>query len=68
MGSMPLVESFVIEAFQEDFNTIINLLMFTNPQTTFTMFLFCYAQCLGYFLHIVLLSLSILEHYTSSLH
>lgn len=68
MDSMPFVKSFVIEAFQEDFSTIINLLMFTNPQTTFTMLLFCYAQCLGYFLCIVLLSLSILKHYMLSLH
>jgi hypothetical protein len=63
MGSMPFVQSFVIEAFQEDFSTIINLLMFAYPQTTFMMFSLCYAQCPCYFLCIVFLSLSILKHY-----
>jgi len=42
MGSMPFEESFVIEALQEDFNTIINLLMLANPHVIFMMFSFCY--------------------------
>lgn len=47
---MPFVESFVVEAFQEDFNTIINLLVFVDPHIAFAMFLYYYAQHLGYLL------------------
>ncbi len=43
MGFMPFEESFVIEALQEDFNTIINLLMLANPHVAFMMLSFCYA-------------------------
>jgi hypothetical protein len=46
----PFVESFVVKAFQEDFNIIIYLLMFVNPHTGFAMFLYYYAQHLSYFL------------------
>jgi hypothetical protein len=35
MGFMSFEESFVIKAFQEDFNTIINFLMLTNPHVAF---------------------------------
>jgi hypothetical protein len=44
LGSMPFMESFVVKAFQKDFNNIINLPMFIDPQTTFMMFslLLCY--------------------------
>jgi len=42
MGSMPFEESFIIETLQEDYNTIINLLMLANPHVTFMMFSFCY--------------------------
>ncbi len=31
MGSLPFMESFISEVFQEDFNTIVNLPMFANP-------------------------------------
>jgi len=31
MGSLPLMESFISEVFQEDFNIIVNLPMFANP-------------------------------------
>jgi hypothetical protein len=43
MGFMPFEKSFVIEALQEDFNTIINLLMLANPHVAFMMLSFCYA-------------------------
>jgi hypothetical protein len=43
MGSWPFVESFVLEAFQKDFNMIINLPMLLDTQATFAMILFCYA-------------------------
>jgi hypothetical protein len=32
MGSLPFVESFVLEVFQEDLNMIASLPMFANPQ------------------------------------
>jgi len=68
MSSMSFVQSFVIEAFQEDFNTIINLLMFVDPQKMFRMFSLCYARCPSYFLRTMFLFLSILKHYKLSLH
>jgi hypothetical protein len=43
VGFLPFVESFVSEAFQEDFNTISNFPMLANPQVAFMMLLFCYA-------------------------
>jgi hypothetical protein len=43
MGSLPFVKSFVLEAFQEDFNTITNLLTLAYIHATFAMFLFYYA-------------------------
>ncbi len=60
MGSMSFVKSFVVKAFQEDFDTIVNILMFVNLQATFEFFSFCYAWCLGYLLHIVFSSPSML--------
>jgi hypothetical protein len=47
-----------------DFSTIANLPMLVNPQVTFIMFSFCYAQQLSYLKHIVFPSLGILQHYT----
>jgi len=35
MGSMSFVKSFVVKAFQEDFDTIVNILMFVNLQAHF---------------------------------
>jgi len=49
MVSMSFVKSFVVKTFQEDFNTIVNLLMFVNLQATFEFFSFCYVWCLGYY-------------------
>ncbi len=43
MDLMPFVESFVVETFQEDFNTKINLLMFVDPHIDFAMFFYYYA-------------------------
>ncbi len=58
------MESFILEAFQEDLNMIAKLLMLIDPQTTFAMFLFCYAPLLGYLKCIVFSSLGILQCYT----
>lgn len=63
IGSMSFVKSFVVEALQEDFNIIVNLLMFENLQATLEFFLFSYAWCLGYLLYIVFSSPSMLQHY-----
>jgi hypothetical protein len=43
MGSFPFVESFVLEVLQEEFNIIVSLPMFADPQTAFAMLSFCYA-------------------------
>ncbi len=43
MGSLPFVESFVLGAFQEAFDTIISLPMFANLQEAYIMLSFCYA-------------------------
>ncbi len=64
MGSLPFVESFLLKVFQKDLNTIISLIMLTNPQATFAMFSFCYAQRLNYLQYIVFPSLGILQRYT----
>jgi hypothetical protein len=37
--------------------------MLAHPQVTFAMFLLCYAQRLGYLLHTMFPSLSILQHH-----
>jgi hypothetical protein len=39
MGSLPFVESFVSEAFQEDLNMTVNIFMLIHPQVAFAMFL-----------------------------
>jgi hypothetical protein len=64
MGYLPFVESFVLEVFEEDFNTIISLPMLVDPQITFAMLSFCYTQHPNYLQHIVFPSLGILQHYT----
>jgi len=43
MGYLLFVEYFVLEAFQEDLNMILNLPMLADLQATFAMILFCYA-------------------------
>jgi hypothetical protein len=43
MDPFPFVVSFVSEAFKKDFNMIISLPMFADPQATFAMLSFCYA-------------------------
>jgi hypothetical protein len=43
MGFKPFEESFVIKAFQKDFNTIIYILTFANAHVAFMMLSFCYA-------------------------
>jgi hypothetical protein len=43
MGFLPVVESFVLEAIQEDLNMITNLPMVTNLQVAFAMISLCYA-------------------------
>ncbi len=52
MGFMSFVKSFIINAFEEDLNIIIRFPMLPNSQISFTMHLFCYAQCPSYLLHI----------------
>jgi hypothetical protein len=37
--------------------------MLANPHVAFVMLSFCYAQCLSSLLHIIFLSLGILQHY-----
>jgi len=64
VGSLPFVESFVSKVFQEDLNTIINLLMLVDLQTTFAMLSFCYAQQPSYLHCIIFLSPNILQRYT----
>lgn len=61
---MPFVESFVIKAFQEDLNIIINLPMFVNPHVVFAMLSFYCAQHLSYIFRIIFPFLNILQHYT----
>ncbi len=53
----------MVGVLHEDLGTISNLLMLTNPQTTFAMFSLCYAQCLSYLFHTMFPSLGILKHY-----
>jgi len=48
MDSLPFVESFVSEVLQEDLSMIISFPMFVDPQVTFMMLSFCYAQRLDY--------------------
>jgi hypothetical protein len=55
----------MVEAFHEDFETILNSLMLIDLQATFTMMSLCYAQHLGYLLCIVFPSLGILQHYVN---
>jgi hypothetical protein len=43
MCFMPFVESCVVEAFQEDCNTIASLPMLVDPHVTFAMLSHCYA-------------------------
>jgi hypothetical protein len=43
MDLFPFVVSFVSKAFKKDFNMIISLPMFADPQATFAMLSFCYA-------------------------
>jgi hypothetical protein len=57
-----LCHKVVTKAFQ-DFNNIINLPMFIDPQTTFMMSSLCHVIHLGYLLRNVFLSLGILQHY-----
>jgi hypothetical protein len=64
VGFLPFVKSFVLEVFQEDFNMITSLSMFTNLQITFVMFSLCYAQWPSYLQRIVFPSLCILQHST----
>jgi ABC-type uncharacterized transport system permease subunit len=44
MSFWPFVESFVLEAFQEDLNTIASLPMLIDPRATYVMFSFYYGQ------------------------
>jgi hypothetical protein len=44
VGSLPFMESFILEALKEDFNMIVNLPMLVDSQTNFAMFSLCYAQ------------------------
>jgi hypothetical protein len=53
----------VAHAVQGDFNTIVNFLMFIDPQAFFGMFSFCYAQYPCYLLFTTFLSPSVLQHY-----
>jgi hypothetical protein len=48
MGYLPFVESFVLKAFEKDFNMIANLPMFVDLQAVFAKLLFYYAYQLGY--------------------
>ncbi len=63
VGSKSFVESFITKNFHEDLEMISSLLMVTNLQASFTMISFCYVQCMGYLLHIMFSSPSILQHY-----
>ncbi len=62
MGFKSFVELFVAEAFHENLGTIYSLLMLVNPHVIFVMLSLCYAQHLGYLLHIVFPSHGILQH------
>jgi hypothetical protein len=64
MGSLPFVESFVLEVLWEDINIISSLFMFINLHVASAMISLCYAQQLCYVQHIVFPSLGILQHYT----
>lgn len=57
------IESFVIEAFHENFGMISSLPILIDPQVAYAIILLCYAQHLNYLLHTVFPSPSILQHY-----
>jgi hypothetical protein len=44
MGSLPFMESFVLEMFQKDISMIVSFSMLEDPQATFVMLSLCYAQ------------------------
>jgi len=55
---------FILEVFQEDFNTIVSLPMFIDLHATFAMFSFYYAQRPSYLQRIIFPSPNIFECYT----
>ncbi len=61
---LSFVESFVSEALQDNFNTMVSLPMLTNFQATFAMLSFCYPNSQTILQRIVFPSPNILHHYT----
>ncbi len=64
MGTLPFLESFVLEVLQEDLSIIINLPMLVDPQIASAMLSLCYAQWPNYLHHTIFPSPSILQCYT----